>query len=72
MDYTFNQNELSAEDLAVLRAFDALDMEDWKAEQPDTSTLHPTQHLADRAATNSGSFSGERTEHVLIRRDGSY
>ncbi|TMD40096.1 MAG: hypothetical protein E6I90_14950, partial [Chloroflexi bacterium] len=51
MDDTFNQNDLSAEDLAVLRAFDALDMEDWGAERPDTSTLQPTQPLADQDTT---------------------
>jgi chemosensory pili system protein ChpA (sensor histidine kinase/response regulator) len=51
MDDTFNQNELSAEDLAVLRAFDALDMEEWGAERPDTSTLQPTQPLADQDTT---------------------
>src|SRR6266571_2619957 len=51
MDDTFNQNELSAEDLAILRAFDALDMEDWAVERPDTSTPQPTQPLADQDTT---------------------
>src|SRR2546421_184319 len=51
MDDTFNQNELSTEDLAVLRAFDALDMENWEAERPDISTLQPTQPLADQDTT---------------------
>ena len=54
MDDTFNQNELSAEDLAVLRAFDALDIEGGKAETPavDTSTLQPAHPLANQDATS--------------------
>src|SRR6059058_2904264 len=51
MDDTFNQNELSAEDLAVLSAFDTLDMEDWEAKHPDTSTRQLTQPLAEEDAT---------------------
>ncbi|MDQ2887242.1 MAG: response regulator [Chloroflexota bacterium] len=45
----FDENELSAEDLAVLRAFDA--MEDW-SEQPAsvTSSLAPALHSAPRDA----------------------
>src|SRR5947209_9438703 len=34
MDEEFNSDELSADDLAVVRAFDALDMGDWGSERP--------------------------------------
>src|SRR5947209_14676848 len=42
MNNVFNQDELSAEDLAVLQAFDEMDMGDWEGEsvQKVTST-HP-------------------------------
>ncbi|MBV9230759.1 MAG: response regulator, partial [Chloroflexi bacterium] len=47
MDDTFNQDELSEEDLAVLRAFDAMDMRDWQAGGPaaEISTLTSTGSL---------------------------
>ena len=51
MDDTFNQNELSAEDLAVLRAFDALEMENWEAKNTDIPPRHPTQPLGEQATT---------------------
>jgi CheY-like chemotaxis protein/chemotaxis protein histidine kinase CheA len=45
MDDTFNQDELSEEDLAVLRAFDAMDMRDWQVAAPEISTLASTGSL---------------------------
>jgi chemotaxis protein histidine kinase CheA/ActR/RegA family two-component response regulator len=38
MDDSFNQNELSAEDLAILQAFDAMEMDDWKTGSPGPET----------------------------------
>src|SRR5713101_5035970 len=38
MDEVFNQDELSAEERAILQAFDAMDMEDWEVESPTTET----------------------------------
>src|SRR5690242_9014341 len=34
MDEEFNSDELSADDLAVVRAFDALDLGDWGSKRP--------------------------------------
>ncbi|HYL44585.1 MAG TPA: response regulator [Ktedonobacteraceae bacterium] len=38
MDDSFNQNELSAEDLAILQAFDAMEMDDWETGSPGPET----------------------------------
>ncbi|HTD20085.1 MAG TPA: Hpt domain-containing protein, partial [Ktedonobacteraceae bacterium] len=38
MDDSFNQNELSAEDLAILQAFDAMGMDDWETGSPGSET----------------------------------
>ena len=58
MDEEFNSDELSADDLAVVHAFDALDLGDWEVERPaieqslrnapptDASTLSPDDMLA--------------------------
>lgn len=51
MDDTFNQNELSDEDLAVLRAFDALNMEDWEAKNIDKPPRQLTQPLGEQDTT---------------------
>ncbi len=38
MDDSFNQNELSAEDLAILQAFDAMEMVGWETGSPGSET----------------------------------
>ncbi len=47
MDEVFNQDELSAEERAILQAFDAMDMEDWEVESPTMGAINraPTQEL---------------------------
>ncbi len=44
MDESFNQDKLSPEDLAILQAFDEMDLENWQVEgvQNDTSARPPT------------------------------
>src|SRR6266480_2045960 len=48
MNDIFNQDELSAEDLAILQAFDEMDMGSWEGEsaQKDTSTQAPGEEEA--------------------------
>jgi chemosensory pili system protein ChpA (sensor histidine kinase/response regulator) len=48
MNDTFNPDELSAEDLAILQAFDEMDMGSWEGEgaQKDTSTQAPGEEEA--------------------------
>jgi chemosensory pili system protein ChpA (sensor histidine kinase/response regulator) len=48
MNDAFNQDELSAEDLAILQAFDEMDMVNWegKGAQKDTSTQPPGEEEA--------------------------
>ncbi|GAC1614331.1 MAG: hypothetical protein NVS4B7_06350 [Ktedonobacteraceae bacterium] len=38
MDKSFNQDELSADDLAIIQAFENLDMEDWEVGSPSGET----------------------------------
>lgn len=75
MDDSFNQNELSAEDLAILQAFDAMEMDDWETGSPG-SEMHDdisTSPLAEQDILSPDDmlslFVGEVNEDITkIRR----